>query len=158
MRKERGPAGLIQGGENAVVEVCQRIWATGDTTVTTKLSQYCHGCGNYVRKPRSVRWHECPCGIGPVQRDLYSAFLLAYLDPTKTIPSVTHHVWEGAEPRLQAVMEGLQQRANEGHPLPRSMGLSASGKAARARARRLKSPAYPHQEPVRSREPIGSVG
>jgi transposase len=124
----------------------------------TKLSQYCHQCGHYVKKPRSQRWHACPCGCGPVQRDLYSAFLIAHLEPEQTIPSITRHVWEGAEPRLRAVMEGLQQRANEGQTLPRSMGLSASGKAARARARRLQSPAYPHQEPVVSSGPTGSVG
>jgi transposase len=113
----------------------------------TKLSQYCHQCRQYQKKPRSQRWHTCPCGLGPVQRDLYSAFLLAYLEPEQTIPSITQHVWEGAEPRLRAVMERLQQRANEGHPLPRSMGLSAPRKgAARARARRLQSPADPHQE------------
>ncbi|HEY3992811.1 MAG TPA: AAA family ATPase, partial [Ktedonobacteraceae bacterium] len=101
----------------------------------------------YVKKARSQRWHHCSCGLGPVQRDLYSAFLLAHLEPEQTIPSVTQHVWEGAEPRLRAVMEDLQQRANEGQYLPRSMGMLASGKgAARARARRLKSPAYPHQE------------
>ena len=34
------------------------------------------------------------------------------------MPSVTQHVWEGAEPRLRAVMEDLQQRANEGQPCP----------------------------------------
>ena len=28
----------------------------------------------FVPKPLSPRWHQCPCGIGPVQRDLYSAF------------------------------------------------------------------------------------
>ena len=122
----------------------------------TKLSQYCHHCGRYVKKPRSQRWHHCPCGLGLVQRDLYSAFLLAHLEPEHTIPSVTQPVWEGAEPRLRAVMEGLHQRANEGQRLPRSMGLLASGKAARARARRLKSPAYPHQEPVVS--PNGATG
>ena len=120
----------------------------------TKLSQYCHQCQQYVKKPRSQRWHTCPCGVGPVQRDVYSAFLLAHLEPQQTIPSITQPVWEGAEPRLRAVMEGLQQRANEGQKLPRSMGLLASGKAARARARRLKSPAYPQQEPLRG----GSVG
>ena len=124
---------------------------TGGTLVEvsasqTSLSQYCHACGRYHKKPRSQRWHRCPCGCGPVQRDLYAAFLLAYLEPEQTIPCVTHHVWESAEPRLHAVMQGLQQRANEGEPFPRSMGVSASGKAARARARRLKSPAYPHQE------------
>jgi hypothetical protein len=114
----------------------------------TKLSQYCHHCGEYVKKPRSQRWHQCTCGIGPVQRDLYSAFLLAHLEPENTIPSVTQHIWEGAEPRLRAVMEGLHQRASEGQILPRSMGLSACGKAAHARARRLKSPADPQQEPL----------
>ena len=92
-----------------------------------------------------------------MQRDLYSAFLLAYLEPQQTIPSITQPIWEGAEPRLQAVMEELQQRANEGQHLPQSMGLVArreSG-AARAGAHRLKSPAYPHQEPV---SPSGATG
>jgi hypothetical protein len=124
----------------------------------TKLSQYCHQCGQYHKKPRSERWHRCECGLGPVQRDLYSAFLIAHLEPEQTTPSITQHVWEGAEPRLRAVMEDLQQRANEGEPFPRSMGVSASGKAARAGVRRLTSPAYPHQEPVVPLEPTGSVG
>ena len=93
-----------------------------------------------------------------VQRDLYSAFLLAYLEPEQTIPSVTQSVWEDAEPRLRAVMEGIQQRANEGQTLPQSMGVSASGKAACARARRLESPAYPHQEPCFPDGEQGSVG
>jgi hypothetical protein len=73
---------------------------------------------------------------------------LAYIEPEKHIPSVTRHVWEGAEPRLRAVMEGLRQRAHEGHFLPQSMGVVASGKAAHAGARRLKNPADPHQEPL----------
>ena len=86
---------------------------------------------------------------------------LSYLEPEQTLPSLTQHVWEGAglggEPRLQAVMEELQQRANEGHLLPRSMGLVArrTSGAARAGARRLESPAYPHQEPV---VPSGATG
>ncbi len=57
-------------------------------------------------------------------------------------------------------MEDLQQRANEGYRLPRSMGVVArreSG-AARARARRLESLAYPHQEPVSASGEIGSGG
>jgi transposase len=127
------------------------------STFKTRLSQYCHQCGRYRKKPRSQRWHHCACGCGPVQRDLYSAFLLAHLAPHKTTPSVIQHVWEGAEPRLRAVMEGLQQRANEGQRLPRSMGVVAPGGAARAGARRLKSPAYPQQEPVDASVPIGSV-
>lgn len=128
------------------------------STFKAKLSQYCHQCRQYRKKPRSQRWHQCPCGFGPVQRDLYSAFLLAYLEPGKTQPSINHYEWKGAEPRLRAVMEGLQQRVNEGQSLPRSMGLSASRKAAHVGARRLESPAYPHQDPVGSSEPTGNGG
>jgi hypothetical protein len=108
-----------------VAHLARLVAKTGGSLVEvsasqTKLSQYCHHCGRYVKKPRTQRWHRCLCGLGPVQRDLYSAFLLAHLEPEQTLPSVTQHVWEGAEPRLRAVMEGLQQRANEGHILPPS--------------------------------------
>src|SRR5260221_326116 len=62
------------------------VASTGGTLIevptrTTKLSQFCHGCGKTVKKPLAQRWHHCACGIGPVQRDLYSAFLAAFLDP-----------------------------------------------------------------------------
>src|SRR5215469_12284073 len=92
----------------------------------TKLSQYCHQCRQYHKKPRSQRWHTCPCGLGPVQRDLYAAFLIAYLEPGKTHPSITQPVWEGAEPRRLTVMEDLQQRANEGQHLRRPHGFGGA--------------------------------
>src|SRR5258708_6521549 len=65
-------------------------------TRTTKLSQYCHGCGTYAKKPLSQRFHICSCGVGPVQRDLYSAFLAPYLDPPTYLPSCAqdHRYWE----------------------------------------------------------------
>jgi transposase len=146
-----------------IAHLARIVAKTGGTlcevsTFKTKLSQYCHSCGKYVKKPRSQRWHLCPCGCGPVQRDLYSAFLLAYLESEQTKPSISQSDWTGAEPRLRAVMKALQQRANEGHCLPRSMGLVASRKAAHARARQLESPAYPQLESVRSQEPAGGVG
>ena len=96
-------------------------------TRTTKLSQYCHGCHTYTKKPLSQRWHHCACGIGPVQRDLYSACLVAFLDPATTIPSIAHDEWEGAEARLRAAMERLHQRAKEGQVLPRSVGIPRAG-------------------------------
>jgi hypothetical protein len=108
------------------------VASTGGTlsefpTRTTKLSQYCHGCKTYVKKPLSQRWHHCACGIGPVQRDLYSAFLAAHLDSTNPIPSIAHDEWEGADLRLCAAVEVLQQRAKEGQSLPRSVGISRAG-------------------------------
>src|SRR6266851_262895 len=100
-------------------------------TRSTKLSQYCHGCGQCTKKPLSQRLHQCACGIGPVQRDQYSAFLAAYLDPAELSLSCAQYVipWEGAEARLRAAHERTIQRANEGQVLPRSMGIP------RARAR-----------------------
>jgi hypothetical protein len=125
------------------------VASTGGTllevsTRTTKLSQFCHGCGKTLKKPLSQRWHQCPCGVGPVQRDLYSAFLAAYLDPADPIPSCAQYVipWEGAEARLRLAHERVQQRANEGQSLPRSMGH------ARARARRPESQSEPTPEPA----------
>ena len=56
-------------------------------TRQAKLSQFCHGCGRCLKKSLAQRWHQCACGIGPVQRDLYAAFLAAYLDPAKPLPS-----------------------------------------------------------------------
>jgi hypothetical protein len=125
------------------------VASTGGTltevpTRSTRLSQWCHGCGKAVKKPLSQRWHTCPCGVGPVQRDLYSAFLAAYLDPVDPIPSCAQYVvpWEGAEARLQAAHERVQQRANEGQSLPRSFGC------ARAGARRPESRNEPTLEPA----------
>jgi transposase len=117
-----------------VEHVRRTVARTGGTlhevpTRSTKLSQYCHGCGTYEKKPLSQRWHQCSCGIGPVQRDLYSAFLMAYLHPADIIPSIAQSDWEGAELRLRAAVEVLKQRANEGESFPRSVGIP------RARAR-----------------------
>jgi hypothetical protein len=109
-------------------------------THTTKLSQYCHGCRTYAKKPLPQRWHVCACGVGPVQRDLYSAFLAAFLEPPNSIPSIAHDEWEGAETRLRAAMERLHQRAKEGQVLPRSIGITGAG------ARLPQSSGEPQQE------------
>ncbi len=139
----RAPGMLIDHLRRTVV-------STGGTlhevpTNSTKLSQYCHGCGAFVSKPLWQRWHQCPCGIGPVQRDLYSAFLAAFLDPAADfIPSCAQYVvpWEGAEARLSAAHERATQRANEGQVMPRSMGIPRAG------ARLPQSRSEPTQEPA----------
>jgi len=118
------------------------------STRTTKLSQFCHGCGACVKKPLAVRVHQCACGIGPVQRDLYSAFLAAHLDvsdPDHPLPPACGQYvipWQGGEARLQAAHAVVLQRAKEGQILPGSMSVP------RARARRLKSQNDPPLEPA----------
>jgi hypothetical protein len=109
-------------------------------TRSTKLSQYCHGCRSFVKKKLSERWHQCTCGIGPVQRDLYSAFLACHLDLRTLVPSIAHDQWESAETRLRVAMESVIQRANAGEALPQSMGMP------RARARLPKSLGSDHQD------------
>ena len=132
------------------VEMLRRtVASTGGTllevpTRTAKLSQFCHGCGRVVKKPLSQRWHHCPCGIGPVQRDLYAAFLASTLSVDHLIPSCAQSVilWESAEARLQAAHARVHQRAKEGQSLPRSMGVPRAG------ARRPQSLGEPTQEPA----------
>jgi len=117
------------------IELLRRtVASTGGTllevsTRTTRLSQFCHGCGQCEKKPLWQRWHQCACGIGPVQRDLYSAFLAAYLDPAEPTPSCAQYVigWEGAEARLRAAHERAMQRANAGQVLPQSFGIPRAG-------------------------------
>ncbi|MFL5589930.1 MAG: AAA family ATPase [Ktedonobacteraceae bacterium] len=117
------------------IELLRRtVASTGGTlheipTRSSKLSQYCHGCGQWSKKPLSQRLHQCACGIGPVQRDLYAAFLAAHLDPAEPIPSCAQYVipWEGAEARLRAAHERVKERAKEGQVVPRSMGISCAG-------------------------------
>jgi len=138
----RAPGMLIDHLKRTVV-------STGGTlievpTQSTKLSQYCHGCGQCVRKPLSQRWHECPCGIGPIQRDLYSAFLAAFLQAPDYHPSCAQYAlyWEGAEARLRAAHERVSQRARAGQVMPQSMGITRAG------ARLPESLREPKQEPV----------
>ncbi len=63
------------------------------------------------------------------QRDLYSAFLAAYLDPAIPIPSCAQYVvpWEGTEARLRAAHERVQERAKAGQVLPQSFGIPRAG-------------------------------
>jgi hypothetical protein len=62
-----------------------------------------------------------------VQRDLYSAWLAAHLEYPNTTPSIAQESWEGADLRLRAAVEVLQQRAKEGQSLPRSVGIPRAG-------------------------------
>ena len=132
-----------------VEQLRRTVASTGGTlievpTSRARLSQFCHGCGRCVKKPLSQRWHHCACGVGPVQRDLYSAFLASTLDPDHLIPSCAQAAisWEASEARLRAAHAWVLQRANEGQSLPRSFGIPRAG------ARRPQSLGEPTQEPA----------
>ena len=148
-QKQYGKSVGLRAPGMLVAHLKRTVASTGGTLIevptrAAKLSQFCHGCGRVVKKPLSQRWHHCPCGVGPVQRDLYSAFLAAYLDADHLIPSCAQYVvpWEGAEARLQAAHEQVIQRANEGQHVPGSMGVPRVG------ARRPQSLSEPTPEPA----------
>ena len=148
-QKQYGKSVGLRAPGMFVEHLRRTVASTGGTlieipTQRTKLSQFCHGCGKRVKKPLSQRLHQCACGVGPVQRDLYSAFLAAFLDPDHLLPSCTQYVvpWEGAEARLRAAHERVIQRANEGQHLPQSFGIPRAG------ARQPKSRSEPTQEPA----------
>jgi hypothetical protein len=114
----------------------------------TRLSQYCHACGNYTRKPLWQRFHCCPhCGLGSdelIQRDLYSAWLASLLDPIRlTFPSrgqLGIH-WQSMEACLSAALEESREHASAQGFL-RRFGIPG------ARACRPERLADPQQEPT----------
>ncbi len=126
-------------------------------TFQTKLSQYCHRCENYSRKPLSQRFHCCPhCGLGSdgqIQRDLYSAWLASVLDPFRlTFPSrgqLCIH-WQSMEACLSAALEATREHASAQGSL-RRFGIPG------ARACRSERFADPHQEPFASYEASEAV-
>jgi transposase len=101
-----GPAGFVstlrRKAANAGAQARQ-------LPVGLRLSQVCHGCGGVEKKPLSQRVHACACGVGPVQRDVYSAWLacMAVADPQgaeewRLDADQAQRAWSGAEPRLPA--------------------------------------------------------
>ncbi len=81
-------------------------------TRTTRLSQTCHGCGVIAKKSLSQRSHACPCGIGPVQRDLYSAFLARHVVEEQLDVRQATLAWPGAEPLLRRAASSFVQSAS----------------------------------------------
>jgi putative transposase len=79
----------------------------------TRLSQFDHTTGEYIKKPLSQRVHGFGDGrTEPVQRDLYSAFLATCCDTNLLdIPQVKI-AWASAEPLLRTAMSSVLQPAS----------------------------------------------
>lgn len=83
-------------------------------TRTTRLSQFDHSTGNYVKKPLSQRIHVFgDPAIRPVHRDLYSAFLATAVVHTHSGDELDKArvlaLWPGAEPLLRQPLSSLPQ-------------------------------------------------
>jgi len=118
------------------------------STRTTKLSQFCHNCGEYTKKPLSQRVHTC-CNLN-IQRDIYSAFLAGSVVENSLDTADVIERWRSMEAILQRAVsekaEGfayLQQVAN-GRQMPSSFGMvNPLVDPIRDRAARLRSSDVP---------------
>jgi putative transposase len=110
-------SGLKRKAENA--GGCLNLFPTQ----TTRLSQICHICGKYVKKPLSQRWHIC-CDI-EMQRDLYSAFLSKCVDVSTGSLDIARAktLWPGLEPVLREAISRAYQSANGWRIIPASFGI-----------------------------------
>ena len=122
------------------------------STKETKLSQYCHKCGKYTKKPLSQRWHTC-CNLN-IQRDLYSAFLAGSVventdESTSRFILDTADVtkrWRSTETVLQRAVSELKQVAS-GRQLPSSFGLRVRDRATRLRSSDAQKPQKGNEQP-----------
>jgi len=117
---ERAPSMLI----SMIRRKAERTGGEFEDLATRKLrlSQACHGCGQFSKKKLSERWHQCECGTGPVQRDLYSAFLAKHSYGETLAIHQARKAWFSAESLLKRAMASLDQTANGKHRLA-SFGL-----------------------------------
>jgi putative transposase len=116
-------------------------------TRSTKLSQTCQ-CGREKKKPLSLRVHDCPaCGI-QMQRDLYSAYLIRFVDPKTYLlhAGQARETWPGAESLLRAAW----QQAHPTHQLA-SGGTSSPNHVRRRKAAVRQSRSSAEGSPVNSK-------
>ena len=111
----RGPGAFVahlrRKAENAGAEVDEF------PTVTTRLSQVCL-CGRVEKKPLSLRWHVCDCGVGPIQRDVFSAWLARYIVNKKLDAGQAQAAWPGEDERLRVASSEIQPTMGQGQPKP----------------------------------------
>lgn len=81
------------------------------STRTTRLSQYSHDTGEYVKKPLAQRWHVLADGRR-VQRDLYSVWLARFVERDRLDAAQCHAHWAAAEPLLRRAASGFSQSAS----------------------------------------------
>jgi len=81
------------------------------STRTTKLSQYCHKCQKYTKKPLSQRTHTC-CKLN-IQRDVYSAFLAgSVVENSDEPPGGSILDTADVSERWRSMLGGLQKAVN----------------------------------------------
>jgi putative transposase len=118
-------------------------------TRTTKFSQTCQ-CGSVTKKPLSLRVHHCErCGVR-MQRDLYSAYLIRFVDPDTHLlhADQAREAWPGAESLLRAAW----QQAHPTHQ-PASGGARGTSHVRRRKAAWRQSRSSAEGSPAQPKSP-----
>ena len=84
-------------------------------TRPTRLSQICL-CGTLAKKPLAQRWHVCDCGVGPVQRDVFSAWLARFVENERLDAGRAKAAWPSVDARLRAASSAIQPAMGQGNP------------------------------------------
>ena len=93
-------------------------------TRPTRLSQICL-CGTLAKKSLAERWHICDCGVGPVQRDLFSAWLARYVENERLDAGQAQAAWPSVDTRLRAASSVIQPAMGQGNPPNRHRVIDA---------------------------------
>jgi hypothetical protein len=126
----------------------------------TRLSQFDHTTGNYMKKPLSQRIHVFGDGkTESVQRDLYSAFLATCCDTDSLDICRVIEAWPAAEPLLRRAMSSaLQPASGKGSAQPHvpcvRVGRSSKGDGRPAEAGDVVAPAKADQARAPERHDI----
>ncbi len=97
-------------------------------TRPTRLSQICL-CGTLAKKPLAQRWHVCDCGVGPVQRDLFSAWLARFVEDERLDAGQARAAWPGVDARLRAASSAIQPAMGQGNPPNLKCASACSGQS-----------------------------
>ncbi len=119
-----GRSAKVRGAGMFMAALRRKAAATGGELVEfsacrTRLSQFDHSTGEYVKKPLAQRVHVFGDGSGEVQRDLYSAFLARFVDADKLDARSAALAFPAAKPLLRrAASSELQPASGGGFPHP----------------------------------------
>ena len=98
-------------------------------TRTTRLSQFDHTTGDYVKKPLSLRVHVLRDGSGTVQRDLYSAYLARFVSRDTLDARQAVLAFPAAKPLLRRAASSEDQPARgSGFPVPNGRKTVGAGR------------------------------
>ncbi len=93
----------------------------------TRLSQFDHTTGEYVKKPLSQRVHVLGDGSGEVQRDLYSAFLARFVEADTLDARSAALAFPSAKPLLRRAASSEQHEPASGVGFPHPHALRRVG-------------------------------